>query len=94
MNRIINMIEEKEKLKHRAQEEMADAPSMRNYGNSPLLCKVGKFIYSYNTCVAVIMYVGDRGGECVLVPRYHSATTTRHINKVADDYRIKVIKLY
>jgi len=94
MNRIIKMIEGKETLRQIAREEMQNAPSMRNYGNSPLLCKVGDLIYSYNTCVGVFVYVAEDSKYVVVVPKYHSATTTRHINKIASEYNAEVIKLY
>ena len=94
MNRIIKMIEEKETLRQIAREEMQNAPSMRNYGNSPKLCKVGDLIYSYNTCVAVFVYVETKSNYVIVVPKYYSATTTRHINKIAYEYNIEVIKLY
>ena len=94
MNRIIKMIEEKETLRQIAREEMQNAPSMRNYGNSPLLCKVGDLIYSYNTCVAVFAYDERNSKYVVVVPKYHSTTTTRHINKIASEYNAEVIKLY
>jgi len=84
---------EKEELIQIAKEEMQNALPMRNYGNSPLLCKVGKFIYSYNTCVAVFVY-DDEDRWVIVVPRYHSTTTSRHINKVANDWNVEVIKLY
>jgi len=84
---------EKEELIQIAKEAMKCAPSMRNYGNSLKLCKVGDLIYSYNTCVAVFVY-DDEGSWVIVVPRYHSATTSRHINKVADDWNVEVIKLY
>ena len=94
MNRIINMIETKEKLRQIAREEMQNAPSMRNFGNSPLMCKVGDLIYSYNTCVAVFVYVAEDSKYVVVVPQYHSATTTRHINRIANQYNAELIKLY
>ena len=97
MNRIIKMIDQKEELRQIAREEMQNAPSMRNYGNSPLMCKVGNLIYSYNTCVAVFVYVAYRTEDpeyVVVVPQYHSTTTTRHINKIASEYNAEVVKLY
>ena len=94
MNRIIKMIEEKETLRQIAREEMQNAPSMRNYGNSPKLCKVGDLIYSYNTCVAVFVWDEEDSKWQIAVPRYHSATTTRHINKIANEFNTEVIKLY
>ena len=94
MNRIINMIETKEKLRQIAREEMQNAPSMRNFGNSPLMCKVGDLIYSYNTCVAVFVWDEEDSKWQIAVPRYHSATTTRHINKIANEFNTEVIKLY
>ena len=91
------MIDQKEELRQIAREEMQNAPSMRNYGNSPLMCKVGDLIYSYNTCVAVFVYVAYRTEDpeyVVVVPKYHSSTTTRHINKIASEYNAEVVKLY
>ena len=93
MNQIIEAVRKKEDLRQKASEAMKYAPSMRNYGNSPLLCKVGDFIYSYNTCVAVFVY-DDEDRWIIVVPRYHSTTTSRHINKIANDFNTEVIKLY
>ncbi len=94
MNRIVNMIVAKEKLKENVERIIQHAPSMRNYGNSPKLCKVGDLIYSYNTCVAVFIWDEENSKWQVAVPKYHSATTTRHINKIANDFNTEVIKLY
>ena len=94
MNRIINMIDKKEKLKNKVEMIIQTAPPMCNYGNSPLLCKVGDLIYSYNTCVAVFVWDEEDSKSQIAVPRYHSATTTRHINKIANEFNTEVIKLY
>ncbi len=94
MNRIVNMIVAKEKLKENVERIIQHAPSMRNYGNSPKLCKVGDLIYSYNTCVAVFIWDEENSKWQIAVPKYHSATTTRHINKIANDFNTEVIKLY
>lgn len=91
------MIDQKEELRQIAREEMQNAPSMRNYGNSPLMCKVGDLIYSYNTCVAVFVWIAYQTEDSkyvVLVPKYHSTTTTRHINKIASECNAEVVKLY
>ena len=94
MNRIVEMIEEKERLRKNAERIVKNAPSMRNYGNSPKLCKVGDLIYSYNTCVGVFIWDEEESKWQIAVPRYHSATTTRHINKIAREYNAEVVKLY
>ena len=94
MNRIINMIDKKEKLKNKVEMIIQTAPPMCNYGNSPLLCKVGDLIYSYNTCVDVFVWDEEDSKWQIAVPRYHSATTTRHINKIANEFNTEVIKLY
>ena len=94
MNRIIKMIEEKEMLRLIATEEIRNAPQMRNYSNSPKLCKVGDLIYSYNTCVAVFVYHEAESKYVIVVPKYYSATTTRHINRIANEYNTEVIKVY
>ncbi len=94
MNRIVEMIDKKERLRKNVERIVQNAPSMRNYGNSPKLCKVGDLIYSYNTCVGVFIWDEEDSKWQIAVPRYHSATTTRHINKVANDSNTEVIKLY
>lgn len=94
MNRIIEMIDKKERLRANVERIIQHAPSMRNYGNSPLLCKVGDLIYSYNTCVAVFVWDEEDSNYQIVVPKYYSSTTTRHINKIAYEYNIEVIKLY
>ena len=94
MNRIINMIDKKERLKKNVERIIQFAPSMCNYGNSPLLCKVGDLIYSYNTCVAAFVWDEEDSKWQIVVPRYHSATTTRHINRIANDFNTEVIRLY
>ena len=67
---------------------MRKAPSLRNYGGSPKMLVCGEFIYSYDTCVAM------RQGAHLVVPEWHSTTTTRHINKMADNLALDVVKLY
>ena len=94
MNRIINMIEKKERLRKNVERIIQHAPPMRNYGNSPKLCKVGDLIYSYDTCVAVFIWDEEESKWQIAVPKYHSATTTRHINRIANDFNTEVIKLY
>ena len=94
MNRIINMIDKKEKLKNKVEMIIQTAPPMCNYGNSPLLCKVGDLIYSYNTCVAVFVWDEEDSKWQIADPRNHTATTTRHINKIANEFNTEVIKLY
>jgi hypothetical protein len=67
---------------------MRKAPSLRNYGGSPKMLVCGEFIYSYDTCVAM------RQGAHLVVPEWHSTTTTRHINIMADNLALDVVKLY
>ena len=45
-------------------------------------------VYSYNTLVA------EREGNKLIVPKHYSVTTSKHINYVADEYGLKVVKLY
>ena len=96
MNRILKIINVKEELITKGKEAIRNAPSMRNYGNSPLLCKVGDLIYSYNTCVAAFAsyYDEEESRQAIIVPKYHSTTTSRHINRIASQYNTEVIKLY
>lgn len=67
---------------------MLEAPTLRNHGGKPQIVTVGDFIYSYDTCVAV--YVSGK----VYVPKWHSTTTSRHINKIADNWHAEVVILY
>ena len=94
MNRIVEMIDKKERLRKNVEMIIQNAPSMRNYGNSPKLCKVGDLIYSYDTCVAVFVWDEEDSTWQNAVPKYYSSTTTRHINKIAYEYNTEVIKLY
>ena len=77
-------------LRNKVEKELNEAPSLRNYGGSPKICVINNLIYSYNTCVGIM----DWEMNAVLVPVYHSTTTTRHINKMAQEYNLEVIKLY
>ena len=54
------------------------------------MCVIGNLIYSYNTAVAYM----DFDTYNAYVPVYHSTTTTRHINKIASEYRMTVVKMY
>ena len=67
---------------------MNKAPSIRNYGGHPMKIRCGDFLYSYNTAVA---WVKD---GVAYVPTWHSTTTTRHINQMADEMYLEVVKLY
>ena len=64
------------------------APSIRNYSGKPHIITLSNYIYSYNTCVAVL------SEGTVYVPKYYSPTTTRHINKIAEEWFADVVKLY
>ena len=89
---------------------IANAPRLRNFGGSPKICVINNLIYSYNTCVAVMYKPQgspiwknrdnwtdaerDYFKEKMYVPAYHSTTTSRHINKMAQEYNLEVVKLY
>jgi hypothetical protein len=89
---------------------MENAPRLRNYGGSPKICVINNLIYSYNTCVAVMFRPQgspltfnrddwtdaerDYFTEKIYVPVYHSTTTSRHINKMAQEFNLEVVKLY
>ncbi len=45
-------------------------------------------VYSYRTHVATIEYPE------LVVPKYYSVTTSKHINYVANQYNLKVVKQY
>lgn len=45
-------------------------------------------IYSYDTLVATVEK------DKIIVPKYHSVTTSKHINKVADFLGLEVEKQY
>ncbi len=47
-------------------------------------------IYSYNTPVAVYLD-SDR---TIYAPDFHSVTTSRHINIVAEDWGVEVVQLW
>jgi len=72
----------------KAKRLLKNAPSIRNYGGSPLLVTIGNIVYSYNTPVAA--YIDGS----LYVPTWYSTTTTRHINKIADEWHCDVIKGY
>ena len=72
MNRIVEMIDKKERLRKNLEMIIQNAPSMRNYGNSPKLCKVGDLIYSYDTCVAVFVWDEEDSTWQIAVPKYYS----------------------
>ena len=89
---------------------IANAPSLRNYGGSPKICVINNLIYSYDTCVAIMfrpqgsplwknrdMWTDEQRdyyNEKIYVPAYHSTTTSRHINKMAQEFNLEVVKLY
>ena len=72
----------------KAQRKLMKAPSIRNYGGSPLLVVIGDIVYSYNTPVAA--YIDGS----LYVPKWYSTTTTRHINTIANEWHCDVIKGY
>jgi hypothetical protein len=86
MQRIVEIADKKRRI----DEEIANAPRLRNFGGSPKMCVIGNIIYSYNTAVAVM----DFDTYNAYVPVYHSTTTTRHINKIASEYNMTVVKMY
>jgi len=72
----------------KAQRKLGKAPHIRNYGGSPQLVVIGDIVYSYNTPVAA--YIDGS----LYVPQWYSTTTTRHINKIADEWNCEVVKDY
>ena len=74
-------------MKH-AERKLRNAPFIRNYGGSPRLVVIGDIVYSYNTPVAA--YIDGS----LYVPRWYSSTTTRHINRIANEWNCQVIKGY
>ena len=79
-----------DRLKKRIETEITNAPRLRNFGSSPKICVIGNIIYSYDTAVTYM----DFDSYNAYVPVYHSTTTTRHINKIASEYNMSVVKLY
>jgi hypothetical protein len=73
---------------NKAKRLIQKASSIRNYGGSPKLVVVGDIVYSYNTAVAV--YIEGS----LYVPTWYSTTTSRHINKIAEEWNCEVIKDY
>jgi hypothetical protein len=49
---------------------------------------IGNNVFSYNTHVATIS-----GGE-IIAHGYYSKTTSKHINYVADEYCLEIVKDY
>jgi len=47
-------------------------------------------VYSYGTAVAY----ADWQEKTLIVPVYHSVTTSRHIYYIAGEWNLKVVKLY
>lgn len=90
------MSKEEQLLKEKVNDIVVNAPSIKNLGSSPKIVTMYDrrndytLIYSYNTCVAVEIQ------GIIYVPKWHSTTTTRHINRVAgqSSWRTPVIKLY
>ncbi len=72
----------------KAKRLIASAPRLRNYGGSPQMVTVGDIVYSYSTAVAV--YIDGS----LYVPTWYSTTTSRHINKIANEWNCEVIKDY
>ena len=59
---------------------------MTKYTNN--LEVIGNNVFSYNTHVATIS-----GGE-IIAHGYYSKTTSKHINYVADEYCLEIVKDY
>ena len=69
--------------------QLADAPSLQNKGGKPQITVLnGRIVYSYNTPVAYF----ESG--TLWVPDWHSTTTSRHINKVAAEWRVPVVQMW
>lgn len=64
------------------------APRPKYWGKGQNIITIGDVIYSYDVPVAVF----NQGA--VWVPRFYSATTSRHINKVAARWRAPVVQMW
>lgn len=64
------------------------ATKVEYFGNGQNIIVANDIVYSYNTPVAV--YIEGH----LWVPKWHSVTTTRHINKVAAKWRCPVVKMW
>ena len=49
-----------------------------------------KYVYSYNTKVGII----DHKTREIIVNKYYSVTTSKHINYVANEWGYKVVRRY
>jgi hypothetical protein len=49
---------------------------------------IGDKLYSYNTHVATIQYPN------LIVPKWYSKTTSKHVNYIAQEYNLNVVKEY
>ena len=76
------------KIETQVRRAINKAPSIRQRGTGQHILTIGNIIYSYNTAVAV--YIEGT----VYVPTWHSTTTSRHINKVAQEWNAEVVKLW
>ena len=54
------------------------------------LATIADIVYSYGTPVAA----ADWTERQLLVPAYHSVTTSRHINYIAEQWNLEVVKQY
>lgn len=72
-------------------EDMLPNTRIRTYDRyKENLKTIADTVYSYGTPVAVANWTERQ----LLVPHYHSVTTSRHINYIADEWGLKVIKQY
>tara|TARA_Y100000401_G_scaffold101930_1_gene91852 strand:- start:77 stop:346 length:270 start_codon:yes stop_codon:yes gene_type:complete len=80
---------DKAKTRRYITRQLADAPSLQNKGGKPQITVVNmRIVYSYNTPVAYY----ENG--TLWVPNRTSTTTSRHINKVAAEWRAPVVKMW
>jgi len=70
-------------------EQLANAPIMQNWGTANQIVVLNcNIVYSYNTPVAYY----ENG--TLWVPKWYSTTTSRHINKVAAQWRVPVVQMW
>ena len=72
-------------------ENMLPNTRIRTYDRYKVnLATIADIVYSYGTPVAA----ADWTERQLLVPAYHSVTTSRHINYIAEQWNLEVVKQY
>jgi len=65
-----------------------EAPRPKYWGTGQNLITINDVVYSYGVPVALY----NQGA--LWAPQYHSVTTSRHINKVAAQWRAEVVQMW